>query len=137
MAAVAGRGHRPVRPATEQAARPVTVAFLASDAAAALTGQTLCTDGGLILRLAGRHIQERGRSGKHLLRIHHDVALGDLRLTLGDLRFLRRYGLSGASCCPKVIHMLPSWVNRTPPKMWAIFVLMFIVVFIAFYIGYH
>jgi 3-oxoacyl-[acyl-carrier protein] reductase len=27
-----------------------TVAFLASDAAAALTGQTLCTDGGLILR---------------------------------------------------------------------------------------
>jgi NAD(P)-dependent dehydrogenase (short-subunit alcohol dehydrogenase family) len=26
-----------------------TVAFLASDAAAALTGQTLCTDGGLIL----------------------------------------------------------------------------------------
>ncbi len=33
--------------------------------------------------------------------------------------------------------MLPSWVNRTPPKMWAIFVLMFIVVFIVFYIGYH
>jgi NAD(P)-dependent dehydrogenase (short-subunit alcohol dehydrogenase family) len=27
-----------------------TVAFLASDAAAALTGQTLCVDGGLILR---------------------------------------------------------------------------------------
>jgi 3-oxoacyl-[acyl-carrier protein] reductase len=27
-----------------------TVAFLASDAAAALTGQTLCTDGGLVLR---------------------------------------------------------------------------------------
>jgi glycine/D-amino acid oxidase-like deaminating enzyme len=27
-----------------------TVAFLASDGAAALTGQTLCTDGGLILR---------------------------------------------------------------------------------------
>ena len=27
-----------------------TVAFLASDAAAALTGQVLCTDGGLILR---------------------------------------------------------------------------------------
>jgi 3-oxoacyl-[acyl-carrier protein] reductase len=27
-----------------------TVAFLASDAAAALTGQTLCTDGGLIMR---------------------------------------------------------------------------------------
>jgi NAD(P)-dependent dehydrogenase (short-subunit alcohol dehydrogenase family) len=27
-----------------------TVAFLASDAAAALTGQTLCVDGGLVLR---------------------------------------------------------------------------------------
>ena len=27
-----------------------TVAFLASDAAAALTGQTLCTDGGLVMR---------------------------------------------------------------------------------------
>jgi 3-oxoacyl-[acyl-carrier protein] reductase len=27
-----------------------TVAFLASDAAAALTGQVLCTDGGLIMR---------------------------------------------------------------------------------------
>ena len=27
-----------------------TVAFLATDAAAALTGQTLCVDGGLILR---------------------------------------------------------------------------------------
>jgi 3-oxoacyl-[acyl-carrier protein] reductase len=27
-----------------------TVAFLASDAAAALTGQVLCTDGGLVMR---------------------------------------------------------------------------------------
>jgi len=27
-----------------------TVAFLASDGAAALTGQTLCTDGGLVMR---------------------------------------------------------------------------------------
>ena len=27
-----------------------TVAFLASDAAAALTGQALCADGGLVLR---------------------------------------------------------------------------------------
>jgi NAD(P)-dependent dehydrogenase (short-subunit alcohol dehydrogenase family) len=29
---------------------PETVRFLASDGAAALTGQTLCVDGGLILR---------------------------------------------------------------------------------------
>ena len=65
MAALAASGHDPVsldqagdppvdlgnesmvRAAAEDVA--ATVAFLASDAAAALSGQVLCTDGGLIL----------------------------------------------------------------------------------------
>ena len=42
------------RPALPRALRPddvaATVAFLASDGAAALTGQVLCTDGGLVMR---------------------------------------------------------------------------------------
>ena len=37
---------RPLRPDDVAA----TVAFLASDGAAALTGQVLCTDGGLVMR---------------------------------------------------------------------------------------
>jgi 3-oxoacyl-[acyl-carrier protein] reductase len=41
------------RQALPRALRPdvaATVAFLASDGAAALTGQVLCTDGGLVMR---------------------------------------------------------------------------------------
>jgi NAD(P)-dependent dehydrogenase (short-subunit alcohol dehydrogenase family) len=44
------------RQALPRALRPgdvaATVAFLASDGAAALTGQVLCTDGGLVMRLS-------------------------------------------------------------------------------------